>query len=70
MSIWVVLPFTPILNGLAQFVMIRRTNFKALAFTKHHELRRTQNEEHALNISVVTSNPTNRNTDPVNHRIN
>ena len=27
LSIWIVLPFTPILNGLAQFIMLGRINF-------------------------------------------
>ena len=40
LSIYIVLPITPILNGVAQFVMIRRIDFESLAAKKHQEMRR------------------------------
>ena len=39
LSIWVVLPFTPILNGLAQFILIYRTDFEHVAFRKHQLMK-------------------------------
>lgn len=39
LAIWIVLPFTAVLNGLAQFIMIRRCNFEDLALRRHQLLK-------------------------------
>ena len=42
LSIWIVLPFTAVLNGVAYFVMIRREDFEKVAYSKHNAMQQEQ----------------------------
>ena len=42
-SIWLLVPFTALLNGLGYLYLIRRINWKELAYLKHSKLK--QGEE-------------------------